>query len=121
MARLLAQAARFYGWGHAEMMRMPVRAFFAYTRQIPRLQAEEALLALSIAGAAAGDGKGMKRLASQLQRTAEGKRVVRASEGEFGAEMLAATVPGAQVTPPGELRRKLEERMRLHAEAKRDD
>ena len=111
MARLLAQVARWYGWSHGEMMRMPARAFFAYARQVSRLQAEEALLALSVAGAAAGDGKGFKRLAGQLQRTAEGKRV---ATREPSTAILAATMPGVQVAQPGELRRKLEEMKQRH-------
>ena len=45
---MMSKYRRFYGDSDAELMKMPVRRFFIYFRNIQKLQAEENLLLLRI-------------------------------------------------------------------------
>lgn len=41
--------ARFYGWGHTEIMKMPIRAFWMYSRMVEKIRANELKQSLRVA------------------------------------------------------------------------
>lgn len=65
---------RFFHLTDERVLQMPVRRFFALSRQIPRLEAEETLLRVSTIGAAVGGGEGAQRFLDSLREQAGMKR-----------------------------------------------
>jgi hypothetical protein len=99
---MFARFLRFYpGYTCETALKMPWRRFTALLAEIPKLEAEEDLRALMVAGIGANPGEKGKQF-SQMARELQRKAGLKASEAHKISTIVPG-VPGVKVAEPGSI------------------